>query len=109
MILIGKPIYFLEMAMAQFSSRSSINVFDCVPVLRGVGMGQVIATVFVATFYSSIMAITLRYVFDSFSFVLPWSHCNPEWGPCKDSAASENVLNISYISGTKTSAELYFM
>lgn len=109
LFLIGKPIYYLEMAMGQFSSRNSLNVYDCVPVLKGVGMGQVIATVFTATYYSSIMAITLKYFFDSFRSVLPWSYCNPNWGACIDSAPSESSLNISWISGTKSSAELYFM
>jgi hypothetical protein len=35
LILVGKPGYFLEMIMGQFSSRGTIKVFDCVPAMRG--------------------------------------------------------------------------
>lgn len=108
LVLIGKPSYFLEMAMGQFSSRSSVNVYNCVPVLRGIGMGQVISTMFVATYYSSIMAITLRYLFDSFRTVLPWSYCKPEWGACIASGAGHDA-NTTWSNGTKSSAELYFV
>jgi solute carrier family 6 (neurotransmitter transporter, glycine) member 5/9 len=98
----------MEMVLGQFSSSNSVRAYNSVPVLRGVGMGQVIATCFVATYYSSIMAITLRYLFDSFQFVLPWSECRPEWGPCIASGG-ENSLNATWTSDTKSSAELYFV
>ena len=32
---IGRPGYYLEMIMGQYSSRSSVRVFDCVPAMRG--------------------------------------------------------------------------
>lgn len=107
LILVGKPTYFMEMAMGQFSSRNSVKVYDCVPVFRGIGMGQVISTFFVATYYSSVMAITFRYFFDSFRSVLPWSYCRPEWGACIPSKISD-ATNATWVSGTKSSAELYF-
>ena len=97
----------MEMVMAQFSSRSSVRVFDCVPALRGIGMGQVISSGTIATFYSAIMAIALRYLFDSFRTVLPWSYCRPEWGPCISSGINENDNN-TWSNDTKSSAELYF-
>lgn len=108
LVLIGKPSYFLEMAMGQFSAGSSVKVFNCVPAMRGIGMGQVCATICVATYYSSIMAITLRYLFDSFRTVLPWSYCKPEWGDCIASGAGQNI-NTTWTSETKSSAELYFV
>lgn len=33
--LIGRPIYYMEMLIGQFSSRGSIKVYDMVPALRG--------------------------------------------------------------------------
>lgn len=107
LILIGRPSYFIEMVMGQFSSRSSVRVYDCVPALRGIGMGQVISTGTLATFYSSIMAITLRYLVDSFRPVLPWSYCRPEWGPCTPSGINENSSEV-FTNVTRSSAELYF-
>lgn len=33
--IIGRPLYFLEMVIGQFSSRNSIDVFDISPFFRG--------------------------------------------------------------------------
>lgn len=35
LMLIGRPMYFLELALGQFTSRSSVQVWDMVPALRG--------------------------------------------------------------------------
>lgn len=90
LLIIGKPGYFLEMAIGQFSSCGAIKVYDAVPVMRGVGVGQVFAVLVVLTYYSSIMGLTLKYLFDSLSFVLPWTVCRDEWGPCISSAIGNN-------------------
>lgn len=33
--IIGRPLYYMEMVIGQFSSRGSIKVYDMVPALRG--------------------------------------------------------------------------
>lgn len=98
----------MEMVLGQFSSRGSVKVFDCVPAMRGVGVGQVVSIAIVATYYSSIMAITLKYFADSFNAILPWSNCKPEWGSCLPSLTSDND-NMTWTNETKSSAELYFL
>ena len=35
LLLVGKPIYYLEMILGQFSSRGGVKVFDCAPIMRG--------------------------------------------------------------------------
>lgn len=107
LLLIGKPVYFMEMVLGQFSSRGSVKVFDCAPAMRGVGVGQVVSIAIVATYYSSIMAVTLKYLADSFDAILPWSSCKPEWGPCISSTADN--MNRTLSNTTKSSAELYFL
>ncbi|KAL7730577.1 hypothetical protein ACLKA6_000571 [Drosophila palustris] len=110
LILVGKPVYYLEMLLGQFSSRGSVKVYDCVPIMRGIGYGQVLATGIVTTYYATLMAITLRYFVESFYPTLPWSYCREEWGPnCLDSAPQP----VSDVIGTATtvrttSAEYYF-
>jgi len=95
------------MIIGQFSSREIIKAFDCVPAMRGIGIGQVFCVVCVSTYYSSILAITLKYFFYSFNSVLPWSECNPAWTQsCYPSSGSSS--NNTWIEGTKSSAELYF-
>uniref|UniRef100_A0A1Q3FE10 Transporter n=1 Tax=Culex tarsalis TaxID=7177 RepID=A0A1Q3FE10_CULTA len=34
LLLVGKPVYYMEMIIGQFSSRGSVKVYDCVPALR---------------------------------------------------------------------------
>lgn len=107
LVLVGKPIYFMEMVLGQFSSRGSVKVFDCVPAMRGVGVGQVVSIAIVATYYSSLMALTLSYFADSFNEILPWSSCKESWGNCIPSLPHENLtMNMNT---TKSSAELYFL
>lgn len=35
LFLVGKPIYYLEMIIGQFSSRGAVKVWDMCPALRG--------------------------------------------------------------------------
>lgn len=35
LFVIGRPLYYLEMVIGQFSSKNSIDVFDMVPFFRG--------------------------------------------------------------------------
>jgi len=35
LILVGKPVYYLEMLLGQFSSRGSVKVYDFSPIMRG--------------------------------------------------------------------------
>lgn len=35
LFLVGKPVYYLEMVMGQFSNRGSIKIFQLAPAMRG--------------------------------------------------------------------------
>lgn len=108
LILVGKPVYYLEMLLGQFSSRGSVKVYDFVPIMRGIGYGQVLATGIVTTYYATLMAITLRYFVESFYPTLPWSYCREEWGPnCLDSTP-QAVTDATQSTVRTTSAEYYF-
>lgn len=110
LFLIGKPYYYLEMILGQFFSKSCIKVWCIVPGFRGLGWAQMYSMAAVSTYYSSIMAVTLHYLFYSFSTVLPWAKCDPEWGEnCRDSDPSLQTMNTSIVNTTlKSSAEYYF-
>ncbi|XP_073811812.1 uncharacterized protein [Musca autumnalis] len=113
LLLVGRPIYYLEMILGQFSSRGSVKVFEYAPIMKGIGYGQAILTFFIATYYSSLMSLTLSYLVDSFYATLPWSYCREEWGDqCIDSKIQKDVTgkNVTNVSGIKkTSAEFYFV
>ncbi|XP_011705286.1 PREDICTED: sodium-dependent nutrient amino acid transporter 1-like isoform X3 [Wasmannia auropunctata] len=123
LFLVGKPFYFLEMIIGQFSGCSSVKVWSMSPGFVGVGWAQFCSTIALATYYSSLMALTLYYLIASFSAELPWATCLEEWGDaCVDSSTKRNhsadsttegnvnVLNDFLNSSGKlqSSAELYF-
>lgn len=105
LLLVGKPIYYLEMLVGQFSGRGSVNVYDIVPLMRGIGYGQLFAVAALLSYYAALLALTVRYFLASFHAVLPWSECLDEWGAsCIDSTTK----NVTGVVNASTSAEFYF-
>ncbi|CAB3381847.1 Hypothetical predicted protein [Cloeon dipterum] len=99
LLIIGKPFYYMELALGQFSSYGPVRLWEVVPGLKGVGIGQMISTTGVFTYYCSIMAVTMFYFFASFQAELPWARCDPSWDDCSDSYGS---------NGSRSSSEIYF-
>lgn len=115
LIIIGKPMYYLEMAIGQFTSRSSIKIWEVSPILRGVGAGQMVATICVITYYTSLIALTLYYLFHSFVAELPWDKCLESWADCVDSKpksvgliSNETMTTVDKVR-LKSSSEYYFL
>ncbi|CAH0564756.1 unnamed protein product [Brassicogethes aeneus] len=115
LLVLGRPMYYLEMCLGQFSSRGNVKMFESLaPILKGVGYGQLIGTICVATYYCSLMGISLFYLVNSFTSDLPWSECNPAWNhstggylgtyQCVPSNQDSSVTG----NLTMSSAELYF-
>lgn len=113
LFIIGKPMYYLEMFLGQFTSQSSVKIWEVNPAFRGVGAGQIIASICVITYYSSLVALTVYYFFASFALQLPWSVCLEEWGPsCVDSISKNHstfLANVSNTSEVASSSEMYFL
>ncbi|KAL0278659.1 UNVERIFIED_CONTAM: hypothetical protein PYX00_000414 [Menopon gallinae] len=103
---VGRPMYYLEMAMGQFSGKGCVDVWECVPLLKGIGYSQLIATSTLLTYYCAVMAIIVFYLFASFSSTLPWSYCKPEWELCVDSSNYDVHVNRT---GLLSSSELYYL
>ncbi|KQS62104.1 sodium-dependent nutrient amino acid transporter 1 isoform X2 [Drosophila erecta] len=102
LLVIGRPVYYLEISLGQFTGRGVVKAFDMAPLLKGVAVGQVLATAASITYYSSIMALTLRFLLASFGSELPWSRCWESWGTdCHDGNAQNS-------SGKMSPAQLYF-
>ncbi|KOX81270.1 Sodium-dependent nutrient amino acid transporter 1 [Melipona quadrifasciata] len=118
LLLVGKPFYYLEMIIGQFSSSSSIKVWNISPAFTGVGWSQFCSNVALMTYYSSLMSLTLFFLVASFSSELPWAKCRDEWSDyCIDSSQTANskMINTSTFlelfdkRERKSSAELYFL
>ncbi|XP_053666330.1 sodium-dependent nutrient amino acid transporter 1-like [Anopheles marshallii] len=104
LFLVGRPLYYLEMVMGQFSSRGSIKVFDVAPLMRGVGVGQTLALVLILGYYAAVLSVSVRYFVASFGSPLAWARCEPEWVGCVDSEFKGHAQNASF----RPSAEFYF-
>lgn len=98
LIFVGRPLYFMELLLGQFSSRkpwivfftsfvlmsfdsnfllnaiegSCVGVYDMSPAMRGIGVAQLISTCIVTTYYASLMGLTISYFFASMNDPLPW-------------------------------------
>ncbi|OAD54951.1 Sodium-dependent nutrient amino acid transporter 1 [Eufriesea mexicana] len=114
LFLIGKPFYYLEMILGQFSSSSSIKIWNVSPAFCGIGWSQFCSNVALMTYYSSLMALTLFFFIASFSAELPWAKCRDEWKDCVDSGRTidDNKSYVALFSAEeqrRSSAELYFL
>ncbi|EAT45064.1 AAEL003624-PA [Aedes aegypti] len=111
LLVVGRPVYYLEMVMGQFSSRGSVKVYDVSPVMRGIGVGQMIAMSIVISYYAATIAVAIRYFAASFSGDLPWATCDPSWTDVNCINSSDIMAKSSITNSTlpvKTSAELYY-
>jgi solute carrier family 6 amino acid transporter-like protein 5/7/9/14 len=107
LLLVGRPLYYLEMTLGQFTSRGSVKAWQAMPALKGIGFGQMIGTGCVLTYYCSLIALTLFYMIKSFAAVLPWAKCWSNWEtPCIDSDLL--VFTGNRTNSSSSSAELYF-
>ncbi|XP_070396516.1 sodium- and chloride-dependent glycine transporter 2-like isoform X5 [Dermacentor albipictus] len=79
LMVLGRPMYFLELILGQFSSSSTIKSFACLPLAQCLPMVMMYAVFLTSIYYNVISCYTLTYVYYSLWQVLPWSQCNPEW------------------------------
>ncbi|CAH2106398.1 unnamed protein product [Euphydryas editha] len=106
LLLIGKPMYYVEVVLGQFSSRNTVRVWAMAPAMKGIGYAQALACGYILSYYVSIIALCLYYLAMSFNATLPWSVCDPEWENCVPSGLTENV---TLTPNSTSSAELYFV
>uniref|UniRef100_A0A665VX52 Transporter n=1 Tax=Echeneis naucrates TaxID=173247 RepID=A0A665VX52_ECHNA len=76
LILIGIPLFFLELAVGQRIRRGSIGVWNYIsPRLGGIGFASCVVCFFVALYYNVIIGWSLFYFSQSFQQPLPWNEC----------------------------------
>ncbi len=74
------PIFFLELALGQFSGRSPIRTFQLqLPAAEGVGIIVSFFSFFASIFYTAQVAQALSYVFLSGYTPMHWETCNNPW------------------------------
>ncbi|CAF3356174.1 unnamed protein product [Rotaria sp. Silwood2] len=91
--LVGTPLYFLELSLGQFTSRSATAAFTMSRMFKGVGWATAINSVFVSLYYNVIIAWCLFYLFASMQRKLPWSDCGNWWNTARCSNAGYGSWN----------------
>jgi len=78
----------------------------------GVGYAMVTVSLIVCIYYNVIMSYTVYYTIASFSSVVPWSECNPDWADLntcyiRNSSATDNSTN-AVTNSTRETASLQY-
>ena len=78
LLLVGLPIFFMEMVIGQYAGLSATKIFSRVaPGLKGMGYGMVTIPTVVNFYYTVIMAWSVYFLFMGFRADgnLPWGRC----------------------------------
>ncbi|KAM4624164.1 sodium-dependent neutral amino acid transporter B(0)AT2-like isoform 1-T3 [Polymixia lowei] len=76
MLVVGIPLFFLELAAGQSIRQGSIGVWKSIsPSLAGIGYSSCVVCFFVALYYNVIIGWSLFYLGNSFQYPLPWEQC----------------------------------
>ncbi|KAL4701773.1 hypothetical protein H8959_015777 [Pygathrix nigripes] len=76
LMVIGIPLFFLELSVGQRIRRGSIGVWNYIsPKLGGIGFASCVVCYFVALYYNVIIGWSLFYFSQSFQQPLPWDQC----------------------------------
>ncbi|KAA0184613.1 Transporter [Fasciolopsis buskii] len=75
----GIPLFLLEVALGQFTSRGIILAWNICPLFRGLGCASTLINFMVNCYYTVILGWGLHYLFSSFQSPLPWTLCDQWW------------------------------
>lgn len=93
------------MILGQFTSKGSIKALEILPIMKGIGWAQQVATCFIATYYTAIIGLTLTYFIRSFATEVPWNKCLESYNmTCVD---SDSNLKLNDTKLIPTSVDLY--
>uniref|UniRef100_A0A131YLU6 Sodium-dependent nutrient amino acid transporter 1 n=1 Tax=Rhipicephalus appendiculatus TaxID=34631 RepID=A0A131YLU6_RHIAP len=108
LFIVGKPVYFLELAVGQFSGRGVVKTWDCVPGFRGISVAQFVTSFYILVAYNYIMALCLFYLFASMQSPLPWTNCDPQWSD--ENCFHQSMLNatLNLTENATSSSEQFF-
>jgi len=98
LVFAGLPVFFMEVALGQFSSLGPTAVWKFNPFFKGVGYCMVILSMFVGIYYNVIISYTVFYFFSSFSSGLPWADCGNWWN--SDQCSTSYVLQCDSVNLT---------
>jgi len=100
LVFAGLPVFFMEVALGQFSSLGPSAVWKFNPFFKGVGYCMVVLSAFVGIYYNVIISYTVFYFFASFTSELPWQSCGSWWNSpeCSTDFIFECSVNLTGIN-----------
>lgn len=90
MFTCGIPLFILEVAVGQFTSKSAVSMWSISPMWKGAGYASVVVTLIVSCYYNIVMAYVVFFFVQSFTLgSLPWASCDNYWN-------TPNCLDVSF-------------
>uniref|UniRef100_A0A4W4HMW9 Transporter n=1 Tax=Electrophorus electricus TaxID=8005 RepID=A0A4W4HMW9_ELEEL len=99
----GLPVFFLEVALGQFTSEGGITCWDKIsPIFSGIGYASIVIVSLLNIYYIVILAWGLYYLFQCFRPELPWASCNNPWNTanCVEDTHRKNKTIWAAINAT---------
>jgi len=102
LIVIGIPLYYLEMSIGQFSSLGPIKLWTVNPFMKGIGVAAFITNTVIGLYYNIVICWIIYYFFASMTSVLPWARCDHSWNTeyCVTSRELSNITGNYTLPGT---------
>ena len=83
LVLIGLPVFFLELSFGQFAGLGPLMIWNFCPLMKGLGFGMITVTLIISLYYNVIIAQCLFYFYHSIKSVFddkaPWMTCGNDW------------------------------
>ncbi|XP_017115970.1 sodium- and chloride-dependent glycine transporter 1 [Drosophila elegans] len=106
-ILVGIPLFYMEILIGQFSSTGCTGMFRLVPLFKGTGIAQVVVNAFCVCYYSVIISYPIRMISYCFFKKVPWEDCHNPWNT-DDCVAGTNLGKQNSTEGFNTASDEFF-
>nr|XP_045582340.1 sodium- and chloride-dependent GABA transporter ine-like isoform X2 [Procambarus clarkii] len=106
LFICGIPLLLMELTVGQYTRRGPVAALEKIcPLFKGAGVGSVVISFMLCTYYNVIIAWAIFYLVQSFYAELPWSNCNSTWAVnCFDDYGP----GVEAPNGTKSATEEFF-
>nr|CAB3266310.1 sodium- and chloride-dependent GABA transporter 3-like [Phallusia mammillata] len=112
MLVGGIPMFFLEVAIGQYTRLGAVEVWKILPSMKGIGYGCTFVNLVFSTYNMVVMAWSVYYFFNClFPGELPWTLCGQWWNSpdCRLPGFQENQTtggNDTYIMVNSSDANM---
>jgi SNF family Na+-dependent transporter len=105
LFLLGTPIYFLEVTIAQYSGFGAVDVWKAVPPLRGIGICSLLIASIISIYYNVLIAYSIIFFICSFIPKLPWDTCDFYWN---DAKCCRSGPEVTCLPGSEAPSKQFF-